>query len=170
MCRPSAPSSAARKSAQCMWPWLSAMAPPTETGSSEAVKLNGRTTSHAPARRRPSDAPTLRSTRGGAVLRLAAGGPRVAGGAGAVVILGPPGGRDLAAQRRIESRALHRDVAQDRHHVDDEGLALGAVQRFLPAAVEEAQQVATEIDVAGRPSVRRGGLEDAGAHLLERGQ
>ena len=87
-----------------------------------------------------------------------------------VVVLGPPGGRDLAAQRRIESRALHRDIAQHGDHVNHERLALGPVQRFLAAAVEEAEEVAAKIDVARSAPMGRGALQDARAHLLEGGQ
>ena len=90
--------------------------------------------------------------------------------AGAVIILGPPGGGDLGPQLGIESRAFHGDVAQDRHHVDDKRLALGAIERLAPAVIDQAEQVAAEIDIAGRPSVGRRRFEDAGAHLLVGGE
>jgi len=89
---------------------------------------------------------------------------------GLVVILGPPRCRDLVAQGGIEADALQRYVAQHGDHVDDERLALGPVQRVAPAAVDQGEQVAPEIDVVGRATVARGGLQDPRPHLLEGGQ
>ncbi len=59
--------------------------------------------------------------------------------AGLVVVLGPPGCGDSVAYLLRESGALERHVAQDRHHVDHEGLALGPVQRLAASLVDERQ-------------------------------
>ena len=66
--------------------------------------------------------------------------------AGRREVLGAPGRRDPVAQLRVEAGALQRDVGQDRHHVDDERLALRPVERLAARLVDERQQVAGRLD------------------------
>ena len=68
--------------------------------------------------------------------------------AGLVELLGTPGGGDAVAKLEREAGAAQRDVAQDRHHVDDERFALGAIEGFAPGLVDERQQVAGGLDRA----------------------
>ena len=74
-----------------------------------------------------------------------------------MVVLGAPGGGDPVAQLALEAGPAERDVAQDRHHVDDEGFPLGAVEGFAAGLVDEREQVRRRLDVAGIAAGRDGG-------------
>ena len=86
--------------------------------------------------------------------------------AGRRVVLGPPGGRDPVAQVGLEAGPGERDVRQHRHHVDDERLALGPVERLAAGGVDEREQVAGGLDrrrvAAGLGRGLAQALQDAG--------
>jgi len=70
-------------------------------------------------------------------------GDEVPGGG---VVLGSPGGRDPVAQLGLETRPAQGYVRQDRHHVDDEGLALCPVERLAARPIDEREEVAGRLD------------------------
>ena len=78
-----------------------------------------------------------------------------------VEVLGAPGGGDPVAQLDVEAGSAQRDVAEHGHHVDDERLALGAVERLAPCLVDEREQIAGRLDgvrvATGGYGRRRGG-------------
>ena len=87
---------------------------------------------------------------------------------GAVVVLGAPRGGHAVAQLRVEPRALHRDVGLHAHHVDDERLALRAVQRCPPSLVDERQEVPGNLQVGRVAPGRDGRVPHDPQHLRER--
>src|SRR5581483_5548132 len=71
-----------------------------------------------------------------------------------MIVLRAPGGCDRVAQLARKSGALERYVAEHRHHVDHEWLALGAVQRRATTLVDQAEQVTGELDLVRGPPGR----------------
>src|SRR5439155_1306107 len=66
---------------------------------------------------------------------------------GGRVVLFPPRRRDAVAQLGLEARAPEGDVGEDAHHVDDERLALRAVERVEPRVADEREQVARDVEI-----------------------
>ena len=78
------------------------------------------------------------------------------------VVLGAPLGRDAVAVLRLEPGALQGHIRKDRHHVDDERIALRAVQSITPRLVDEGEEITGDVDRVGiATGFARGAIHDA---------
>jgi hypothetical protein len=71
-----------------------------------------------------------------------------------MVVLSAPGGGDGVTQLFFEADLLQREVGEHAHHVDDERLALGPVERLTPRLVDEGEEIARHCDGVFRPARR----------------
>ena len=85
-----------------------------------------------------------------------------------VVALAPPQAGHPVPKLEVDPGPRQCDVRLDGHHVDDEGLSFGAIDRVTARLVDEGEQVARHVYVPLIPTGFQGGPTDLGDHRGER--